>query len=129
MLFGDKLKKLRTDANMSQQELADLLGITRRSIVYYETAERYPKKREIITGIAKIFNVPTDYLIGDGDSFIMDAQQNYGLSGLRDAQQLVSEIGGLFAGGSLNDEDKDKVFRAISDLYWEAKDMNKKYGR
>ena len=117
MLFGDKLKKLRTDANMSQQELADLLGITRRSIVYYETAERYPKKREIITGIAKVFNVPTDYLIGDSDSFIMDAQQMYGLSGLRDAQQLVSEIGGLFAGGSLNDEDKDKVFRAISDWY------------
>ena len=129
MLFGDKLKKLRTDANMSQQELADLLGITRRSIVYYETAQRYPKKREIITGLAKVFNVPTDYLIGDGDCFIMDAQQTYGLSGLRDAQQLVSEIGGLFAGGSLNDEDKDKVFKAISDLYWEAKDMNKKYGR
>lgn len=129
MLFGEKLKKLRTDANMSQQELAELLGITRRSIVYYETAQRYPKKREIITGIAKVFNVPTDYLIGDGDSFIMEAQQVYGSSGARDAEQLVAEIGGLFAGGSLNDDDKDKVFKAISDLYWEAKEMNKKYGR
>ena len=129
MIFGEKLKKLRTEANMSQEELAARVGITRRSIVYYETAERYPKKREIITGIAKVFNVPTDYLIGDGDSFIMEAQQSYGLSGFRDAQQLVSEIGGLFAGGTLNDDDKDKVFKAISDLYWEAKEMNKKYGR
>ena len=46
---------------------------------------------------------------------------------MRDAQQLVNEIGGLFAGGRLKEEDRDKVFKAISDLYWESKEMNKKY--
>ncbi len=127
MLFGEKLKKLRTDANMSQDELAARLGITRRSIVYYETKSRYPKSRDVIAGIARIFNVSSDYLIDDRDEFVMKADLKYGSDGVRDAQQLVSEIGGLFAGGRLKDEDRDKVFKAISDLYWESKEMNKKY--
>ena len=54
MSFGDKLKDLRVKSGMSQEQLAQKLGITRRSIVYYETSERYPKKREILLGIAKV---------------------------------------------------------------------------
>lgn len=126
MLFGEKLKKLRTEANMSQEELASMLGITRRSIVYYETKSRYPKRREVITGLSKIFNVPVDFLINDGDDFIARAAARFGASGAAEAMQLVEEIGGLFAGGALNEEDKDKVFKAISDLYWESKEMNRK---
>lgn len=125
MLFGEKLKKLRTEANMSQEELAARVGITRRSIVYYETKSRYPKRREVITGLAKVFNVPVDFLINDGDDFIARAAARFGATGAAEAMQLVEEIGGLFAGGSLNQEDKDKIFKAISDLYWESKEMNR----
>lgn len=125
MIFGEKLKKLRTEANMSQEELAARVGITRRSIVYYETKSRYPKRREVITGLAKVFNVPVDFLINDGDDFIARAAARFGATGAAEAMQLVEEIGGLFAGGSLNQEDKDKIFKAISDLYWESKEMNR----
>lgn len=128
MSFGEKLKSLRTKANMSQEQLAKELGITRRSIVYYESCGRYPKKREILTGISKLFSVPVDWLISDREDFIISAGEKYGTVGVRDANELVAQIGGLFAGGTLNDEDKDKVFKAITDLYWEAKEINKKYG-
>ena len=127
MLFGEKLKKLRCDAKMSQQELADKLGVTRRSIVYYETKSRYPKTKDVISGIAKIFNVDLEYLLSDSDEFVFEAEQKYGSKGRKDAMELVGEIGGLFAGGTLADEDKDKVFKAISDLYWESKNINQKY--
>ena len=63
MSFGDKLKDLRIKSGMSQEQLAQKLGITRRSIVYYETSERYPKKREILLGISKVFSVPVDFLV------------------------------------------------------------------
>ena len=128
MSFGDKLKDLRTKAGMSQEQLAQKLGITRRSIVYYETSERYPKKREILLGIAKVFSVPVDFLVTEREEFVIDAAEKYGSSGVRDANELIAEIGGLFAGGKLDEEDKDKVFKAITDLYFEAKQMNKKYG-
>ena len=128
MSFGDKLKDLRIKSGMSQEQLAQKLGITRRSIVYYETSERYPKKREILLGISKVFSVPVDFLVTEKEEFIIDAGEKYGNSGVRDANELIAEIGGLFAGGKLDEEDKDKVFKAITDLYFEAKQMNKKYG-
>lgn len=128
MSFGDKLKDLRIKSGMSQEQLAKQLGITRRSIVYYETSERYPKKREILLGIANVFSVPVDFLVTEREEFVIDAAEKYGSSGVRDANELIAEIGGLFAGGKLDEEDKDKVFKAITDLYFEAKQINKKYG-
>lgn len=128
MSFGEKLKDLRIKAVLSQEQLAKELGITRRSIVYYETSERYPKKREILLGIAEFFSVPVDFLVSEKEEFIIDASEKYGDAGVRDANELIAEIGGLFAGGKLNEDDKDKVFKAITDLYFEAKNINKKYG-
>ena len=127
MLFGEKLKKLRTDAKMSQSELADKLGVTRRSIIYYESGTRYPKTRDIIVNIASVFNVSVDYLVSDKDEFIISAYAQYGAGGQSEALRLVEHIGALFAGGSLGDDDKDKVFKAIGDIYWESKEINKKY--
>ncbi len=127
MLFGERLKKLRTDANLSQSELAEKLGVTRRSIIYYESGTRYPKSREIIVNIASLFNVSVDYLITDSDGFVLSAHSQYGSGGHTEALELVEQFGTLFAGGNLCDEDKDKVFKAISDIYWEAKEINKKY--
>ena len=45
------------------------------------------------------------------------------------AKELVAEVSGLFAGGELEDDDKDAVLRAIMDAYWDAKNENKKYAR
>lgn len=127
MLFGEKLKKLRTEANLSQNELALRLGVTRRSIIYYENGSRYPKTRDIILKAAALFGVSADYLLGDDDEFVMQASIRYGAGGGREALELVGQLGALFAGGTLNDSDKDKVFKAISDIYWESKEINKKY--
>ena len=127
MGFGENLKKLRTKAGLSQTELASRLGITRRSIIYYESGKRYPKSREIIMKAASCFNVTVDSLINDNDEFVIQAGEKYGAKGRRDALGLVDEIGALFAGGRLDDNDKDKVFKAISDIYWKSKEINKKY--
>lgn len=35
---------------------------------------------------------------------------------------------GLFAGGELPEEDKDALFEAIQEAYWQSKIENKKYG-
>ena len=38
-------------------------------------------------------------------------------------------MAGLFAGGELPEEDKDVLFEAISEAYWQSKLKNKKYGK
>lgn len=63
MEFGSKLKKLRLQSGLTQQQLATQLGITKSVVSYYELQERYPSP-EILIKIASIFHVSTDYLLG-----------------------------------------------------------------
>ena len=46
MKFGEKLKTLRLERNLSQKALADLSGITVRTIQNYETTDMLPKRRD-----------------------------------------------------------------------------------
>ncbi len=48
MHFGDRIKQLRKQHNMSQQDLATNLKLSRRAIGYYESNERFPKDEEMI---------------------------------------------------------------------------------
>lgn len=61
--FGAKLKDLRKQAGMTQQQLASQLGITKSVVSYYELSERVPSP-EVLRSIALIFHVSTDYLLG-----------------------------------------------------------------
>lgn len=61
--FGDKLKMLRTEAGMTQTELAKRLSITKSVVSYYELQERTPSP-DVLIQLADIFHVTTDYLLG-----------------------------------------------------------------
>ena len=57
----------------------------------------------------------------------MQAAEEYGERGSRQAEKLIAEISGLYAGGSLAEEDMDAMMLAIQDAYWLAKKENRKY--
>lgn len=61
--FNDRLKELRLNAQMTQTELGDVLGVTTSAVGMYEKGHRTPDIN-IITKIADHFGVSTDYLIG-----------------------------------------------------------------
>ena len=61
--FGSRLRKLRRDAEMSQAELAEQLGVVPSAVGKYERlADSYPSV-EILLKIADYYNVSTDYLL------------------------------------------------------------------
>lgn len=64
--FSKRLKKLRTDLKMTQDELAPELGISRSTLGMYETGKREPDFETLET-IADFFNVDMNYLIGYSD--------------------------------------------------------------
>lgn len=64
MIFADKLINLRKKAAMSQEELADKLGVSRQSVSKWEGAQSVPDINKIIE-LSKIFGVSTDYLLKD----------------------------------------------------------------
>ncbi len=71
MEFGIKLKELRLNAGLTQQQLATQLGITKSVVSYYELQERYPSP-EVLIKIASVFHVSTDYLLGIEKNYSLD---------------------------------------------------------
>jgi transcriptional regulator with XRE-family HTH domain len=61
--FNSRLKELRTQKELSQQALADAIGISKSSISMYECGEREPSL-EILEAFADYFNVDMNYLLG-----------------------------------------------------------------
>lgn len=84
--FGERLKKLRLQENLTQQQLANRLGVTKSVVSYYELQERYPSP-DILLKLASVFHVSTDYLLGLKQSETVD------LSGLNDEDiKLVKHL-------------------------------------
>ena len=103
MKFGEKLRKYRTDKNLTQAELAKLIGVGVNTICNYESGKTYPQDREVYKKLADVLGVDADHLHNENDDFIESAQGKYGYRGKKQAMQLVEEMGGLFAGGELSD--------------------------
>lgn len=62
MNFGEKLKQLRKSMKMTQQQLAERLGVAKSVVSYYESGDRYPSY-DVMIKIAKTFHVTIDYLL------------------------------------------------------------------
>ena len=64
MKFGENLKKLRKSKNLSQEELADKVNVSRQSVSKWETGEAYPEMNNILQ-LCKIFNCEINSLVND----------------------------------------------------------------
>lgn len=66
MNFANRLKQLRKEHNLTQEELAQKISKTRSTIAGYETERKEPDY-ETLALLAKYFNVSLDYLMGVSD--------------------------------------------------------------
>ncbi|MBE6995501.1 MAG: helix-turn-helix transcriptional regulator [Ruminococcaceae bacterium] len=62
MTFGEKLQTLRTGANLSQEELAERLSVSRQAVSKWELDKTVPDVKYIVA-ISELFQVTTDYLL------------------------------------------------------------------
>lgn len=61
MTFGDKLSKMRKEKNYTQEQLADILGVSRQAISKWESDTAYPETEKMIK-ISGLFGCSLDYL-------------------------------------------------------------------
>ncbi len=123
MNFTEKLQKLRKDKGYTQSQLAEMVGVSCRSIQNYELGARYPK-RNILEKMCRVLETRIEYLVSN-DDFLFIVHAEDGAKGVASAKQLLDCAGALFAGGDMSEEDKDKVMLALQNIYWKAKEKNK----
>ena len=75
MTLGDKLSKLRKENNYTQEQLADVLGVSRQAISKWESNITYPETDKLVR-MSKLFHCTTDYLLLDEDEMDTDEEQN-----------------------------------------------------
>lgn len=78
MEFKEKLQLLRTNRKLSQEELADNLGISRQSITKWENGQSFPDIQNLIQ-LSEIFKVSIDRLVKENDTCVKNLlyEQNY----------------------------------------------------
>lgn len=63
MELKDKLKELRDAANLTQEDLANQIFVSRTLVSKWESGDRYPSK-DNLARLAVLFQIPQDELIG-----------------------------------------------------------------
>lgn len=67
MYFGENLKQLRKEKHLSQEELAEILDVSRQAISKWEQGNGYPEVEKLLL-LSKKLNVSLDQLLSTGHS-------------------------------------------------------------
>lgn len=81
MTFGEKLSRLRKENNCTQEQLAELLEVSRQSVSKWESDIAYPETEKLIR-LAKLFDCSTDYLLREDCTDRTSAEKEHASDGL-----------------------------------------------
>lgn len=134
-----KLKECREIRGMTQLEVCEQTGISRRALIAYENGQNKPRS-EKIEKLAKLYRVSVKYLTDDScgdieegletDPYVSEIRHKYGNKDALEVEKLLLGTTALFAGGTLSQEDKDKYFESVMKTYLLCKEKAKdKYGK
>ncbi len=132
--FGEKVKTRREELQIGQEQLGNLCGVSRRTIVSYETGGERPREATL-RKLAQALGVTERYLLTDGcddpqagideEPFVQAARDAFGKKGADEMASLLKQNEALFAGGTLSEDQEDMFFEAVSRAYF----MNKQHAR
>ncbi len=75
MNLSENLKRIRKDNNLSQEQLADKLGVSRQSVSKWESGLAYPEMDKVLQ-ICKMFNLNIDELLNQNIKEVNEAKQS-----------------------------------------------------
>lgn len=110
-IFGERIKQLRKNKGYTQQQLADLLGVSASAIGMYEQGRREPDNATL-SKLCTALDTTTDYLIGlssvdnDISQDVNDVIDDF-------TKMLMSQKTLMFNGQPMSREEKEKVIVAI----------------
>ena len=132
--IGSKIAQRRKEMHCSQQKLADICGVTKRTIASYETDGRAPRN-STLKKLAAALGCSIEYLSNDANMefaeptkeeiYLTNIRELYGRETADELELLIHKSAALFAGGKLSQEAKDKYYEALTNAYMACKKNGK----
>lgn len=121
MKIGDRIKKLREENGLMQQDVCNTLDIEQSMLANYENNRRVPKT-DILIKIANYYGVSLDFLVG-----MTDNRFNSYKGCLKDLNKFLQQSEIIFDGDTykLTDEDRDLILKALEVAFLAVKRGNK----
>ena len=94
MEFSEKLMTLRKKAGLSQEQLADRLGVTRQSVSKWESGSAVPELVKLIA-LSDMFGVSVDYLVKDAMEEPEETEREAGGVSAARAERLERKVDDL----------------------------------
>ena len=94
MKFADNLKNLRKRRNISQEQLAEKVGVSRQSVSKWETSEAYPEMNNILE-LCKIFKCNISDLVNDKMVDIDSLDEEVKMSVVKFKKEKQSQMKGI----------------------------------
>ena len=91
MIIGSRIKEERIKKNLSQQQLGDLLGVTKVSVCGYENGTRTPTI-ETFLKIIDILELSPDYILGRDVDVVCEEEEKYTKKLSKEDLDIISEI-------------------------------------
>ena len=74
-MLSENLKRIRKDNNLSQEQLAEKLGVSRQSVSKWENGEAYPEMDKVLQ-LCKMFNLNIDELLNQDIKEVNESKQS-----------------------------------------------------
>ena len=127
MKFGQKLKILREEQGLTQEDLAKMVGVSSKTISRYESGESNPRYPKIYDGLAQALEIDKHELLSNEDAFVLSIKEKFGSYDANYASDLVNGMVGLMAGGDITDDDKRVILETLQEAFIISKKENKKF--
>ncbi len=91
MFIGYRLKLLRKQHNLSQNELGRLLGVSKVSVSNYENGLRIPSMGTLLM-ILRVFNISADYILGRELNVVCEDSDNFSILLSSNDINIINEL-------------------------------------
>lgn len=125
MNLAEKLKFCRAEMKLSQIEMAEKIGVSRRTYINYEQGTSLPREPKVLEKMADLLGVSIDYLMDGRDDFLLKTEDAYGYRGKMQAKKILDATEQLCAGGSLSPADEEQFQQHMFQIFTKMKERNR----
>ncbi len=91
MFLAKRIKERRIECGYTQEDLGNLLGISKVSVCNWERGLKKPSSKNLIQ-ISKVLNTPLEYLIANDKYVVSSKDEHYGLMMATEEIEIIKEL-------------------------------------